>query len=172
MSENNIWKTKFVCKNIIAYICLVNFLINVKSKMNCKTESHFLIMFSMVGRIWIRDSALKVHTVLVPNMYIKIFKLYIFVSFEKVPWVTAFVPFIESVLLSFYCVTEKMNFGNPTISHWLPLYILPIQWEPKLFSCRNSSKYFLLCSREERNSYKLAEHEWVNNDKITTPVKI
>ncbi len=23
--------------------------------MSCKTESYFLIMFSMVGRIWIRD---------------------------------------------------------------------------------------------------------------------
>ncbi len=32
-------------KNIIAYI-LVNFLINVKPKMNCKTESYFLIVFS------------------------------------------------------------------------------------------------------------------------------
>ncbi len=42
-------------KNIIAYICLVHFLINVKTKMNCKTESYFLIMFCMVGRIWIRD---------------------------------------------------------------------------------------------------------------------
>ncbi len=42
-------------KNIVAYICLVRFLINVKTKTNCKTESYFLIMFSMVGRIWIRD---------------------------------------------------------------------------------------------------------------------
>ncbi len=40
-------------KNIIAYICLVHFLINVK--IYCKTESNFFIMFSMVGRIWIRD---------------------------------------------------------------------------------------------------------------------
>ncbi len=39
-------------KNIIAYICLVHFLINVK-QMNCKTESYFVIMFSMVGHIWI-----------------------------------------------------------------------------------------------------------------------
>ncbi len=30
-------------KNIIAYICLVHFLINVKTKMNCKTEKLFLI---------------------------------------------------------------------------------------------------------------------------------
>ncbi len=28
---------------------------NVKTKMNCKTESYFLIIFSLVGRIWIRD---------------------------------------------------------------------------------------------------------------------
>ncbi len=42
-------------KNIIAYICLVHFFINVKTKMNCKTESNFLIIFSMVGDIWIRD---------------------------------------------------------------------------------------------------------------------
>ncbi len=28
---------------------------NVKTKMNCKTESYFLIMFSMVGRIWMRE---------------------------------------------------------------------------------------------------------------------
>ncbi len=32
-------------KNIIAYI-LVYFKINVKTKMNCKTESYFLIVFS------------------------------------------------------------------------------------------------------------------------------
>ncbi len=38
-------------KKIIAYICLVHFLINVKNKKwNCKTESYFLIMSSMVGR--------------------------------------------------------------------------------------------------------------------------
>ncbi len=42
-------------KNITAYICLVHFLINVKTKMNSKTDIYFLIMFSMVGRIWIRD---------------------------------------------------------------------------------------------------------------------
>ncbi len=30
-------------KNIIAYICLVNVLINVKTKMNCKTEKLFFI---------------------------------------------------------------------------------------------------------------------------------
>ncbi len=42
-------------KNIIAYICLVHFLINLKTKINYKTESYFLIMFSLVGRIWIRD---------------------------------------------------------------------------------------------------------------------
>ncbi len=55
MSEN--MKNKIVLhnKNIIAYICLVHFQINVKTKMNCKTESYFLIMFSMVGRIWIPD---------------------------------------------------------------------------------------------------------------------
>ncbi len=41
-------------KNFIAYICLEIFLINVKTKMNCK-QSYFFIMFSMVGRIWIRD---------------------------------------------------------------------------------------------------------------------
>ncbi len=29
-------------KNIVAYICLVHFLINVKTKMNCKTESYFV----------------------------------------------------------------------------------------------------------------------------------
>ncbi len=34
-------------KNIISYICLVHFLINVKTKMNCKTESYFLIMLIM-----------------------------------------------------------------------------------------------------------------------------
>ncbi len=34
-------------KNIIAYICLVHFLINVKPKMNCKTESYFLIVFKL-----------------------------------------------------------------------------------------------------------------------------
>ncbi len=28
---------------------------NVKAKMNCKTESYFWIMFFMVGGIWIRD---------------------------------------------------------------------------------------------------------------------
>ncbi len=42
-------------KYIIAYICLVHFLINIKTKINCKTESYFCIMFSMVGRIWICD---------------------------------------------------------------------------------------------------------------------
>ncbi len=45
-------------KNIISYICLVHFWINVKTKMNCKTESYFLIMlimFNYGGRIWIRD---------------------------------------------------------------------------------------------------------------------
>ncbi len=35
-----------ILHNIIAYICLVFFLINVKTKMNCKTESYFLIVFS------------------------------------------------------------------------------------------------------------------------------
>ncbi len=34
-------------KNIISYICLVNFLINVKTEMNCKTESYFFIMLIM-----------------------------------------------------------------------------------------------------------------------------
>ncbi len=34
-------------KNIISYICLVHFWINVKTKMNCKTESYFLIMLIM-----------------------------------------------------------------------------------------------------------------------------
>ncbi len=44
-SENCIWKTKlfYITKQIIAYICLVHFLINVKIKMNCKTESNFLL---------------------------------------------------------------------------------------------------------------------------------
>ncbi len=42
-------------KNIIAYICLVNFYMNVKTKINCKTESYVFIMFSMVGRIWMRE---------------------------------------------------------------------------------------------------------------------
>ncbi len=31
MSENNLWKTKLFNKNIIAYICLQMFLINVKN---------------------------------------------------------------------------------------------------------------------------------------------
>ncbi len=42
-------------KNIIAHICLVHFLIHEKTKMISKTESYFLMMFSMVGRIWIRE---------------------------------------------------------------------------------------------------------------------
>ncbi len=44
-------------QNVIAYICLVHFLIHVKTKINCKTESYFLIMFSMVGCVWIRERA-------------------------------------------------------------------------------------------------------------------
>ncbi len=45
MSENNIRKTKlFYITKTLAYICLVHFLINVKT--NCKTESYFLIMFN------------------------------------------------------------------------------------------------------------------------------
>ncbi len=34
-------------KNIIAYISLVHFLINVKPKMNGKTESYFLFVFRL-----------------------------------------------------------------------------------------------------------------------------
>ncbi len=41
-------------KNIVAYICLVNFVINVKTKINCKTESYFFHV--QVGHIWIRDA--------------------------------------------------------------------------------------------------------------------
>ncbi len=41
-------------KITIAYIRLVKIFINVKTQINCKTESYFLIMFRMVGRIWIR----------------------------------------------------------------------------------------------------------------------
>ncbi len=38
-------------KNIIAYICLENVLINVKTKMNCKTEKLFFIyLYSTPGR--------------------------------------------------------------------------------------------------------------------------
>ncbi len=51
MSENNISKTTLFYIKALAYICLVNFLINEKTKMNCKTESYFFIMFRMVGRI-------------------------------------------------------------------------------------------------------------------------
>ncbi len=43
------------CVRAKSLICLVRFLINVKTKINCKTESYFFIMFSMVGRIWIHD---------------------------------------------------------------------------------------------------------------------
>ncbi len=39
-------KNVIILHNIIAYICLVIFLINVKTKMNCKTESYCLIVFS------------------------------------------------------------------------------------------------------------------------------
>ncbi len=46
MFENNIWKTKLFYIKTLAYICLVHFLINVKNKTNCKTESNFLIMFN------------------------------------------------------------------------------------------------------------------------------
>ncbi len=46
MSENNIWKTKlFYITKTLVYI-LVNVLMNVKTKMNCETESYFLIMLS------------------------------------------------------------------------------------------------------------------------------
>ncbi len=42
-------KNKIILHNIKAYICLVHFLINVKTKMNCKTDFFFYY------RIWIRD---------------------------------------------------------------------------------------------------------------------
>ncbi len=79
MSEN--MKNKIVLhnKNIKAYICLVHFKINVKTKMNCKTESYFLIMFSMVGRI--RHSVRGLRTTgLQHNMY----NLYFQCLFEQV----------------------------------------------------------------------------------------
>ncbi len=79
MSEN--MKNKIVLhnKNIKAYIFLVHFQINVKTKMNCKTESYFLIMFSMVGRI--RHSVRGLRTTgLQHNMY----NLYFQCLFEQV----------------------------------------------------------------------------------------
>ncbi len=42
-------------KNISLHLFSI-FLINIKTKMNCKTESYFFIMFFMVGCIWIRDA--------------------------------------------------------------------------------------------------------------------
>ncbi len=65
MSENMKNKMVLHCRNFITYICLVHFQTNVKTKMNCKTESYFLIMFSMVGRIWIPDGP---HTALGPRV--------------------------------------------------------------------------------------------------------
>ncbi len=50
----------------MAYICLVHFLINVKTKMICKTDSYF-IMFRMVGRIWIRERPHVTHVPWVEN---------------------------------------------------------------------------------------------------------
>ncbi len=44
MSENNISKTTLFYIKELAYILFSNFLINVKTKINCKTESYFLIM--------------------------------------------------------------------------------------------------------------------------------
>ncbi len=51
MSENNIWKTElFYITKTLAYICLVHFSMNVKTKTIYKTKKvFFLIMFNTEG---------------------------------------------------------------------------------------------------------------------------
>jgi len=64
------------------------------------------------------------------------------------------------------------NVGNRTVdcNHWLPLIFFPTMegnGVHQLFNCQHSSKYLLLCSTEERNSYRFGTTwGWVNDDRI------
>ncbi len=68
----------------------------------------------------------------------------------------------EFLLLSTKKEDTLKNVGNQTAdgSHWLP-YVKNVNGYRQLFGYQHSSKYLLLCSTEERNSYRFGG--WVND---------
>ncbi len=75
----------------------------------------------------------------------------------------------EFLLLSTKYILE--NVGNQTIAvaidfHSIFFHTMEVNGYQQLFGYQKYSKYFILCSAEERNNRLGTIWEWVNHDKI------